>query len=202
MVANIVFDLGKVVVRWDPESLLAQCGIAPEQQTPLAQKLFSHSAWLEVDRGTLATSQAAVLSSGELKLDLHQVKQIYQAVAPSLEPFPEMLSLIERLKKAGYSLYVLSNMGLDSISHLRNQSNFLSQFDGILFSAECGHIKPEEAIYQLLLREFSLEPQTCLFIDDSKPNIEAAERLGIHGIHHLDYRTTHQQLQEQLPHPF
>ena len=60
--------------------------------------------------------------------------------------------------------------------------NFLSDFDGGVFSYETGYMKPDRRIYEFFLRKYNIDPNRAIFFDDKKENIEAAEKLGIKGV--------------------
>lgn len=80
----------------------------------------------------------------------------------------------------------------------KNKYNFWDVFSGIVFSGQVKMIKPELEIYQFLLREYQLEPETCVFIDDSPKNIEVARSLGIKGIVFSDVQSCRQQLRMMM----
>jgi putative hydrolase of the HAD superfamily len=66
---------------------------------------------------------------------------------------------------------------------LERRHDFLSVFDGGIFSGDVLHIKPEPAIYEMLQTRYRLDPGSTVFIDDLPGNVQAARRLGWHGIH-------------------
>ena len=110
------------------------------------------------------------------------------------ETLPATASLIAELRKAGYRLYVLSNMSLDFIEFLRRKEVY-ALFDGEVVSCEEGVIKPEAEIYHRLERRYGLQPAETLFIDDRKANVEAAEALGWGG-YHFDARAVERSCEE------
>ena len=65
----------------------------------------------------------------------------------------------------------------------RSDIPFLSGFDGIVVSGDERLLKPDPAIYRLLLDRYGLEAEDCVFIDDSKANVEGAREVGMHAIH-------------------
>lgn len=177
----VIFDLGRVVVRWDPVAIVS--GVrGPEGATGIAEQLFNHPDWLEVDRGTLSLHTMARQAQGRTGLSAADNLVILQAVPASLLPDPAMVRLIEELHSAGHVLYALSNMGHASIDWLEQHQDFWRFFSGKVVSARVRMMKPEPDIYRYLLVSFDLVPSDCLFIDDSPANVAAAEALGLRGL--------------------
>ena len=113
------------------------------------------------------------------------LKQNLQSI---IDNFIHHMSLIEdnrtlflTLKKT-YPIYLLSNFQAVPFSNLRESHPFLYQADGAIVSAHHHLMKPEAAIYQLLLNRFSIAPKETVFIDDLPDNIAAAKKEGMNGI--------------------
>ncbi|ATP08455.1 HAD family phosphatase [Aeromonas salmonicida] len=188
----IIFDLGRVVVSWDPVAIVSSVR-GPDGAEALAERLFNHPDWLEVDRGTLSLHTMARQAQERTGLSAAENLAILQAVPASLLPDPAMLTLIAELHGAGHTLYALSNMGHASIDWLEQQL-FWRFFSGKVVSARVRMIKPEPDIYRYLLVSFDLKADECLFIDDSPANVAAAEALGIRGMVFTDAHSCRQQL--------
>ncbi|WP_348685041.1 HAD family hydrolase [Aeromonas bestiarum] len=188
----IIFDLGRVVVSWDPVAIVRSV-LGSDDAEALAERLFNHPDWLEVDRGTLSLHTMARQAQGRTGLPAAQNLAILQAVPASLLPDPAMLTLIETLHGAGHRLYALSNMGHASIDWLE-QHAFWRFFSGKVVSARVRMMKPEPDIYRYLLVSFDLKADECLFIDDSPANVAAAQALGIGGLVFTDVPSCRQQL--------
>ncbi|WP_422840379.1 HAD family hydrolase [Aeromonas veronii] len=191
----IIFDLGRVVVSWDPVGIVRSVR-GPQGAEQLAEQLFNHPDWLEVDRGTKSLHTMAREAQARTGLSAAQNLAILQAVPASLQPDPAMLTLIAELHGAGHTLYALSNMGHASIDWLEQHQDFWRFFSGKVVSARVRMMKPEPDIYRYLLVSFDLKPAECIFIDDSPANIAAAEALGIRGIVFTDAESCRQQLGE------
>ncbi|WP_336988386.1 HAD family phosphatase [Aeromonas hydrophila] len=192
----IIFDLGRVVVSWDPVDIVRSVRGAYEAEQ-LAERLFNHPDWLEVDRGTLSLHTMARQAEHRTGLSAAENLAILQAVPASLVPDPAMLSLIESLHGAGHTLYALSNMGHASIDWLEQHQPFWRFFSGKVVSARVRMMKPEPDIYRYLLVSFDLQAEQCLFIDDCPANVTAAQALGIGGLVFTDAYSCRQQLVAQ-----
>lgn len=189
----IIFDLGRVVVSWDPLAIVGSVR-GPQGAELLAEQLFNHPDWLEVDRGSMSLHAMARLAESRTGLSAAENLAILQAVPPSLLPDPAMLTLMAELHGAGHTLYALSNMGHASIDWLEQQQDFWRFFSGKVVSARVRMMKPEPDIYRYLLVSFDLQAAECIFIDDSPANIAAAQALGIRGLIFRDAATCRQQL--------
>ncbi|MGY3859667.1 HAD family hydrolase [Aeromonas intestinalis] len=183
----IIFDLGRVVVSWDPVAIVRSV-MGTVDAERLAERLFNHPDWLEVDRGTLSLHTMARQAEARTGLSAAQNLAILQAVPASLLPDPAMVHLIEELHGAGHRLYALSNMGHASIDWLEQHQTFWRFFSGKVVSARVRMMKPEPDIYRYLLVSFDLKAEECLFIDDSPANVRAAEALGLQGLIFLDHK--------------
>jgi len=192
----IIFDLGRVVVSWDPVGIVRSVR-GPDGTEALAERLFNHPDWLEVDRGTLSLHAMASQAEARTGLSMAENLAILQAVPASLLPAPAMVTLIEALHSAGHRLYALSNMGHASIDWLEQHQEFWRFFSGKVVSARVRMIKPEPDIYRYLLVSFDLKAGERLFIDDSPANVAAAQALGLQGMVFTDAAACRRQLVEQ-----
>jgi len=174
-----VFDLGGVVVRWDPDAIIASVFSDLHVQRKAKTALFEHADWLELDRGTLGRDEAIARAARRSGISVPDVKRLMHAVPPSLSVFPETVDLLRRLKTKGYPLYCLSNMHFASIEHLEQNEKFWDVFQGRVISCRLNLCKPEPAIYEHLLRAFGLQARDTIFVDDVQKNLDAAAKLGI-----------------------
>jgi HAD superfamily hydrolase (TIGR01509 family) len=176
---NLVFDLGGVVVRWDPDAIIAGVFSDPRIRARVKADVFGHADWLELDRGTLGREEAIARAAERSGVAPSEIKRLLHAVPPSLVVFPETVELLHRLKRKGHPLYCLSNMHFASIEYLEKMHTFWNVFDGAVISCRLQLCKPEAGIYEHLLRTYALDPAETLFIDDVQKNLDAAAKLGI-----------------------
>jgi putative hydrolase of the HAD superfamily len=176
---NLVFDLGGVVVRWDPDAIIA--GVFKDEQVRarVREGVFSHPDWLELDRGTLGREEAIRRAAQRTGIAESEMKKLLHAVPLSLVPFPDTIELLYRLKAKGHPLYCLSNMHYASIEYLETTHTFWDVFDGKVISCRLNLCKPEAGIYEHLLQTYGLKAKDTLFIDDVQKNLDAAAKLGI-----------------------
>jgi putative hydrolase of the HAD superfamily len=176
---NLVFDLGGVVVRWDPDAIIAGVFDDPAIRAKVKAGVFEHPDWLELDRGTLGREAAITRAAQRTGISGSEMKRLLHAVPPSLVVFPDTVELLRRLKKKGFPLYCLSNMHFASIEYLEKTETFWELFDGAVISCRLNLCKPEAGIYEHLLETYALDAAETVFIDDVQKNLDAAAKLGI-----------------------
>ncbi len=183
MIRNIVFDMGNVVVRYDPSYFVERAGIRnPEDRQLILNELFHSVEWAQMDAGTLTEETAEPRILPRFPERLHEtVRELLYRWAYPRETIPGMEDLIRRLKEAGYHIYLLSNAS--SAQHEYWPRFPVSRyFDGKLISWDVKTVKPNPQIYRLFTEKFSLKPEECLFTDDSAANVAAAIACGWEGI--------------------
>lgn len=180
---NVVFDLGGVVIRWDPELIVSRYTDDPQLRRVLLDGIFKQPDWVELDRGTLPLDRALRRAAERTGLSLETITDAYAAVAPTMVPIEATLRIIERAKSAGARLYCLSNMHRTSIESLNRRFGITDMFDGSIISCYEKTVKPEPRIFQLLLKRYDLAADECVFVDDTKTNTDAARDLGFKTVH-------------------
>lgn len=191
---NIVFDLGGVVFRWQPEDIIRHFFDDLDQQNIVRSEIFSHSDWLELDRGTIEPDQAIIRGAARTGLPRHKIEELLNAVPQFLTPIEETIELIRTVHGLNNKLFVLSNMHRVSASYLEKKHKIWDLFDGVVFSSRIQMIKPEIEIYEHLLSKYGLVATETVFIDDVSENLTAASTLGIRTILFEDANSCKQDL--------
>jgi len=180
----VVFDVGNVLIHWDPKRLYSQFFDDPAQVGWFLDNVC-HSAWnLELDRGRAYEEAIAERTAmfPEYAAEIRAYDERWdEMVAGAIEGTVELL---ERLRAAGVPLYAITNFSRSKFAHATKRFPFLLRFLGTIVSADEGLVKPDPAIFDLFLKRFGLSASDCLFIDDSAANIESARRLGM-VVHHF-----------------
>ncbi len=179
---NIVFDLGGVVVRWQPEEILAKTLIDPVTRELIRTQLLEHADWIALDRGTLTEAEAVARTAQRTGLPPDDVAAWLRQIPRELTLIPETVQLMDRLQAQGHTLFCLSNMSLASIAYLEQTYTFWEFFTGAVISCRLHLCKPEPAIYEHLLSQYALEATETVFIDDTQVNVTAAAQFGIQTI--------------------
>ncbi len=182
MIKNIVFDMGNVIIRFDPELFMIRLGLAEEDRKLLKRELFVSLEWSRMDRGSLTDEEAAEIVCRRVPERLHDaVRRLVGMWDRPILPVEGMYELVEELRGMGYGIYLLSNASFRQHDYWPRvpASKF---FDGTLISADVKLVKPQPEIYRLLCDKFSLLPEECVFIDDSTSNAEGAYFCGINAL--------------------
>lgn len=182
MIKNIVFDMGNVIIRFDPELFMVRLGLAEEDRKLLKRELFVSLEWSRMDRGSLTDEEAAEIVCRRVPERLHDtVRRLVGMWDRPILPVEGMYELVEELRGMGYGIYLLSNASFRQHDYWPRvpASKF---FDGTLISADVKLVKPQPEIYRLLCDKFSLVPEECVFIDDSTSNAEGAYFCGINAL--------------------
>lgn len=186
-VRHIVFDIGKVLIRYDPHRGLMDA--IPD----LAERdwFFGNvctDAWnLEQDRGRpWADAEALLIADWPDQADRIRAfranwsKMVHDRI-------PETVALFERLLDEGRDVTLLTNFAADTFVEARALFPFLNRPRGVTVSGEIGQIKPDPAIYARHQATFGLDPAATLFIDDNAANVAAAEASGWRAVQYVGH---------------
>ena len=186
---QLVFDFGGVLFQWQPPRLIQRelPHLATDEATAkaLAEKFFQNYSgdWADFDRGTVTPPDLVQRIARRTGLAAADVQRVVDGVPRELQPVPETLGLLRRLRDAGRGLYFLSNMPGPYATHLEQTHACVGWFRDGVFSARVAFIKPEAAIYQLAAVRFGHAPEDLVFMDDHLPNVLAARQQGWNALH-------------------
>jgi putative hydrolase of the HAD superfamily len=200
-VKSVIFDLGGVVIEWNPERILENYYADPEVRAVMKKQMFQHPDWLELDRGTLYEAELLERLGIRTGRAAAELSGLFNAVRESLHAKPDTVSLLEKLHARGVPLYCLSNISSDIFSYLKQRHSFWNVFRGIVISGDLKMIKPEPEIFEFLLKRYDLAARDSIFIDDNAPNIDAARALGIQAVWFKDAAQCESELEELLAEP-
>ena len=182
MIKNIVFDMGNVLVRFDPELFMDRYSLTGEDRRLIRNEVFRSVEWTMLDRGVIDEKIAEQHILPRLPERLHDAARgLIETWDDPIVPVEGMLELLQALKAKGYRLYLLSNAATrQPIYWARAEASKL--MDGALISAEVKLLKPDPQIYRTFLHKFALRPEECVFIDDTPINVEGALYENMAGI--------------------
>ncbi len=178
MIKNVVFDVGKVLVYYEPDWLMDNLGYDEETKKRMKAAMFHSATWDEGDRGLMNKEElldAFIANDPELE---DKMRVCYERVDEAIELMPHVMEWMEDLKGRGYNLYVISNYGENTYEKTEHKMKFFPYMNGMIFSYQYKMIKPDRIIYEQLLKEYKLEGSECVFIDDRQVNIDAAVNAG------------------------
>lgn len=185
-VTAVVFDVGNVLLRWDPRNLYRKIFDSVEQMEWFlshvcdgpwneAQDLGREWADAVQERTKLFPQWAAEIGA----YDERWIETLDGAIE-------ENVNILRALKQAGMPVFAITNFSKDKFRAARAQFSFFDLFDGIVVSGEERLIKPDPRIFHLFLNRYRLAADECVFIDDSRANIGAAKEIGMRTIHYSE----------------
>jgi 2-haloacid dehalogenase len=180
----VVFDIGNVLLRWDPRNLYRNVFDDEERMerflaTALAMDFVSHTDAVE-DFGAAVAKRA--MSFPEFAKETLMFHERWTETLG--EPIDENVALLRRLRASGKPVYALSNFAHETFALAERKHDFLSEFDDRVISGHVGFVKPDAGIYEILFKRAGRKPSELLFIDDSPANVRASEALGMPAIHY------------------
>lgn len=179
MIRQIVFDIGNVMSDFQWKKVIDSLAISQDAKDALAQRVFLGPLWEEYDRGVMGDECVTAALRKNCAGYEAEFELLYEHYTDLVVERAYAENLVRDLKAGGYGVYVLSNYG-DTMYRLNGQYfKFLKLVDGAVFSWQEKLIKPNPAIYQLLLQRFSFLPEETLFLDDRADNVESARNEGI-----------------------
>ena len=177
----VVFDLGGVLIRWDPRHLYRQ--LMPEDEIDAFLDEVGFQAWNhEQDAG--APWGPAVEEHAALFPHRRELLAAYPArFAESLDgPVEGTVAILSELHSAGTRLVALTNWSAELFPHAEAAFDFLGLFEGSVVSGREGVAKPDPAAFDLLLSRYHLDPARTVFVDDSPANVAAAAAAGLRAL--------------------
>ncbi len=186
-VGAVVFDIGGVLLDWDPRHLYRQLIGDPAELDEFLGQVCTPRWHRAHDLGAdteLSCRELAARHPDRADLIMAWAHRSEEMVAGQFDPAVEVLA---EVKAAGVRCLALSNMEPDKFLLRRARFPFFGLLDGCVISGLEGVAKPDRAIFEILLTRYDLEPAATVFVDDTAANVAAARELGIRAI---EYSTT------------
>ncbi len=178
---NIIFDMGNVLLNYDPDVCLKEIVENEEDRELIKRELFQGPEWIQGDLGYLTDEGRFEGVSKRIPGRLHEeLRRCAVEWDMCMQPVPQAKEFCDYLKGKGCGVYVLSNASNSFYKYFPRFAPF-DYFDGIVVSCDIHVIKPDIRIYQYLLEKYHLQAEECFFIDDLEKNIAGAKNAGIEG---------------------
>lgn len=190
---TVVLDLGNVLVRWDPRA--AYHGrLAPDD----VDAFFADVPFERLAHATDAGMPWAVARAEVQRSHPHHVGAVDLYVThfadSLLGPVPGMHELVTELAASGVRLLGLTNWSAETFHHAEPAAPAIGLLEGVLVSGEVRLAKPDPAIFALLVERFALDPAATVFVDDSRPNVDAGAAAGLDALLFRDAATLRRDL--------
>ena len=182
-IAAVVFDLGNVLIAWDPLPAIAKAVGVQEAARFLADEDVNFTAWnheQDAGRSWLEAEEVAVASHPHWEPAIRAYRENFpESLVSEIEGTVRVLS---ELHAAGIRLFALTNWSKELFPLALNRFGFLGLFEDIIVSGEEGVAKPDPEIFTILQERIGSALADCIFIDDSPRNIRAAAEAGLNAI--------------------
>ena len=194
----IIFDLGGVLIDWDPKHLYTKVFDEDQEKIEHFLSTVCPPSWnAKLDAGY--SFSAAIEERIKLFPDHREAIQLYgsrwiEMIGGQIDGTVEILAA---LKRKGLPLFVLSNWSTETYPYVYQRFEFLKWFDIVILSGEEKVVKPDPAIFRVLLNRIAYQAEQCLFIDDVADNTHSAEQLGFQTIHFTSAENLQLELQEK-----
>jgi 2-haloacid dehalogenase len=180
----VIFDLGGVLLDWNPRHLYRQLFPGDEAGMEHFLATVCTNKWNRQQDAGRSCAEAAQLLKAEHPDKTDLIDAYYTRHLDMIAgPIDGTVAILTELRERCTPLYFLSNYAAETYKLALRRFDFLAWFDGGIVSGEHGVIKPDPAIYALLLERCAIDPHRAVFIDDVMANAEAARPFGIHPIH-------------------
>ena len=184
---TVVFDIGNVLTDFAWDKFLVFKGYDDKMVERIAKATVYSDDWVEYDKGNLTNEEIIarfVENDPEIRSEIEESFKNIDGIILKRE---KTIPWIRALKAAGYKVLYLSNFSKQALEGCPDAMAFLDETDGGILSYREHVVKPDPAIYNLLVSRYNLTPSKTVFIDDTPVNIEAARNLGWKGIIYRDY---------------
>lgn len=183
---TVVFDLGGVLIDWDPRYLYRQLFDDPDEMESFLGEVTTAEWNAHQDAGR-PWAEAIELLVAEHPERRELIEAFHRRWREMLAgEIPGTVDLLAELRATGIRLLALSNWSAEMFPFARERFDFLNWFEVIVISGDVGVNKPDRRIFEHLVERFGLEPATALFIDDSSANVVTAAALGFRAIQFTD----------------
>jgi 2-haloacid dehalogenase len=181
---TVAFDLGGVLIAWDPRHLYRKLFAGDETAMEHFLANVCTHEWNRCQDAGRSFAEGARLLKAEHPEKAELIDAYFSRFNEMMPgPIAGSVEILAELRDRGTPLYGLTNFSAETYPPAFERFEFLRWFDGILVSGEVGLIKPDPRIFELLIERFAIDPRRAVYIDDVETNVIAARPLGIHGIH-------------------
>ncbi|NBK91609.1 HAD family phosphatase [bacterium 1XD21-13] len=181
-ITTIIFDLGRVLTGYGWEEYLGRIVPDPAAYEAVEQATFKSPVWVEHDKGLLSEDEEIQEFIAEAPEYEREIRAVYENLGECFWSLDYTVPWIQELKGKGYRVYALSNWPKHIYDQRGDRLDFLDLMDGYILSFQEHLIKPDERVYLRLMERYGIRPEEAVFLDDTRENVLAAEKLGIHGI--------------------
>ncbi len=198
MIDTVIFDIGNVLMKFDFFPMMHRLFEDQKIIDAVVENYFSSGLWQKLDLGLADEEQflsEAIAAAPDLE---KEIRLTFQHVPESLIREAFAVPWVQNLKDRGYRVLYLSNYSVPIMKMGPEAFSFLPLMDGGVFSCDVHLCKPDPEIYRTLQKKYDLDFSTCVFLDDTVPNLEEAGRQGLRTIHVQNHQQAAADLEQLL----
>ena len=194
MIRNVIFDIGNVLVDFDWAKFVRRMAVDEREVVIIENAMWHSGLWNERDRGVQRDEDIfkKMLALAPQHQDL--LMEVDRHIGECVGRREFAIPWIQELREKGYRVLYLSNYSRRMMQANWNALDFIPYMDGGIYSCDVKLLKPDPAIYMLMIERFGLKPEECLFVDDNELNTKGAEKCGFRTIRFFDYDQAHLQM--------
>ena len=197
MIKNIIFDMGNVLLDYNPDAAMQVLGINEKAKPVIMKELFGGNEWVQLDLGNISIDEAFENIKQRIHEEYHSdLRKCIDGWDVCMVPVEGAKDFCEFVKSNGFGVYVLSNAHKSFYSYFPRYFD-LDFFDGVVVSADVHTVKPDIKIYKHLLEKYSLKAEECLFIDDRADNVDGALKSGMKAV---QFKNDFEEIKQYLKH--
>ena len=179
---DIIFDLGGVLVDWDPRYLYRKV-FATEKEVDWFLANVCTQPWNTQQDAGRSFEEGIALLEDKFPEYAFAIRLYWTRWGEMMGgEVPGTADVLREVKAKGYRVFALSNWSAQTFPLAQARFDFLKEFDGIVISGEEKLVKPDPVIFTRLLEKYNLKASNCVFIDDNAANISKAADLGFETI--------------------
>jgi len=186
MIKAIIFDFGNVICTVDNNIFLERISkFADKTISELKELIYLSDLPQKYETGLISSDEFfnEIVRKCSLSISKHEFIKAYTGI---FTPIQTTFDLIRKLK-AKYKIALLSNTSEWDFKYGEKPIEIFDLFDAVSLSFNVKAMKPENKIFLDSLSKLNLKPEQCIYIDDIEEYVEAANQMGIHGIHYISY---------------
>ena len=183
---TVVFDVGTVLLDWDPRHLYRKIFADPTEMEWFLANVCTPAWNMAQDKGRAwpkAEAEAITRHPGYAPQIRAFRARWHEMIAGSIAG---TVAILDKLAAAGVPLYAITNFASDTFREARAKFEFFDHFGGAAVSGDLHILKPDPAIYHSLARNCGLDLTRCVFIDDVEQNVTGARAVGMTAIHFIN----------------
>lgn len=192
MITTIIFDVGEVLL----QGLVGSAKYVQQViGTPVHDYYFDEIEFNQLTLGHITEDVywQAIIKKNSWNIS---IKDLKGAIRKNFKEIKGIRDIIEKLKKKGYKLGLLSNHAKEWVEYCETTYKYTHLFHKTLYSYEVKLSKPDKEIFKLILKKLDVKVEECLYIDDYIKNIETAKELGIKTIHFTSVKDLKERLKK------